>query len=231
MRKIHFNEETIEQIRQFINEGHSLDETCNRFTLKYDTLRRVMFENNIQAHFQNKASHKRSISSEDVDLICSLYRNTKMRIQDIVKECKLPNYVVQKILDDHFSEEYQNKRKSSLYRDSKLGDLNPLKGVTGWDNPHYIGGVVEDGHGYLMETKPTWWTSRKNADYVFQHHVVVAKALGLTEIPKGFVVHHIDGNPKNNDINNLALMCMGAHSKWHTMLKNLCKVQRLSDKE
>ena len=47
MRKIQFNEETVCAIRDYISEGHTMEQTCNRFNLKYDTLRRVMFENNI----------------------------------------------------------------------------------------------------------------------------------------------------------------------------------------
>lgn len=35
------------------------------------------------------------------------------------------------------------------------------------------------------------------------------------EIPKGFHVHHLDGNPANNDISNLALMSNSAHSSHH----------------
>lgn len=36
------------------------------------------------------------------------------------------------------------------------------------------------------------------------------------EIPEGFIVHHIDGNKKNNDINNLALMTYTGHNKLHS---------------
>ena len=34
-------------------------------------------------------------------------------------------------------------------------------------------------------------------------------------IHKGFLVHHIDGNPANNDISNLAAMPPGIHSRVH----------------
>jgi len=35
-------------------------------------------------------------------------------------------------------------------------------------------------------------------------------------IPAGHVVHHVDGNPLNNDPSNLATMCMRKHSGMHT---------------
>jgi len=40
--------------------------------------------------------------------------------------------------------------------------------------------------------------------------------LGIKEVPKGFVVHHLDKNRKNNDINNLSLMTTAAHNKLHS---------------
>ena len=230
MRKIQFNEETIQQIRDYFAEGHTTTEACNRFTLKYDTLRRVMFENNIVPSPNPKATQHRDLSEEDINLICNLYRYTNTRIQDIVKETKLPNYVVQKVLNDNFSEDYRNKRKSKLYRASKTDDRNPMVNFKGENHQNYKE-VLDDGAGYLMEHRPEWWTSRNTSAYVYQHHIVIAKALGLTEIPKGFVVHHVDGNTKNNDISNLALLNMGGHAKWHLMLRNLCKVQRLSEQE
>lgn len=230
MRRIIFNEETINAIRNFINEGHTMDETCNRFTLKYDTLKRVMFENDIKP-FRKDKSHPVILTRDEENTVCKLYSTTNMTMIDICKEVKLPDFIVQKILKDNFSEEYRNKRKAKLYRLSKRCEQNPWFQKYGEGTPQWIGGIVDDGNGYDMIKKPEWYTGRKGSDYVFLHSVVMCEYLGLSELPKGFVVHHIDGNKKNNSIDNLALISVSGHSKLHSLMKDLCKVQRLSEQE
>lgn len=231
MRKIHFDEATIKAIKDYAESGHTVKEVMNRFTIKYDTLRRVMYENNI--HISHRATeHSRiDVSESDIQLVCTLYSTTDMPMEQLCKEAKLENYIVQKILSDNFTEEYRNKRKSRIYRNSKIGDKNPMKQLTGDKHPRWIGGVVSDGQGYLMVKKPEWYTGRKGSSYVFLHSVVVCEALGITEIPAGFVVHHIDRNPYNNDISNLCLLSISAHSKLHSLESKMCKVQRLSNME
>lgn len=231
MRKIQFDEATVSEIWSFINSGHTMQQTCNRFTLKYDTLKRVMFEHNILPYRQDKSHTKKVIDEELIQLVCGLYSATDMRMQDIVKEAKLENYVVQQIIDDNFSEAFQNARKSRLYSASKRGANNPMKGVVKDNHPNWKGGVVEDGNGYHMIRKPDWYTGRPGSEYVFEHSVVMCKALGITEIPKGFVVHHIDCNKVNNAIDNLALISVSGHGRQHALYRKLCKVQRLSEQE
>lgn len=231
MKKIQFNEDTVNQIRSFIQEGHTMEQTCNRFTLKYDTLKRVMFENNILPYRADKSHTKKVIDEETIQTVCSLYQSTNMRMQDLVKECKLEYYVVQEILDSNFSPEFQNRRKSRLYSISKTGDKNPMKAATGKHHPRWVGGVVSDGQGYLMVKKPEWYTGRKGSDYVFQHSIVMCEALGLTELPKGFVIHHIDCDKCNNNLDNLALVTVTGHGNLHNLYRRLCKVQRLSVQE
>lgn len=228
MRKIQFNEETISEIRSFIESGHTVEETCNKFTIKSCTLRRVMFENGIDVYYKNKSCNKKAIDEELIQLVCGLYANTNMRQEDIVKEAKIEYYVYKMILDDNFTKEYQDQRKARLYSVSKLGDKNPMTGKCGEQHPRY-NEFVEDGNGYLMILKPDWYTGRAGSKYVFYHSVVMCQALGITEIPKGFIVHHIDGDKMNNDINNLALTTISGHGKIHALYRNLCKVQRLSD--
>ena len=77
-----------------------------------------------------------------------------------------------------------------------------------------------------MCLKPDWYTGRKGATHVFVHTVVMCEALGLTELPQGWAVHHINGDKHDNDITNLALMTQNAHSKLHAFQRNHCKVQR-----
>lgn len=231
MRRIIFNEETIDAIRAYINEGHTQDETCNRFNIKYDTLKRVMHENNILPYRKDKSHPTRVISLEKAELVANLFQFTNTSMKDIVKESKLEYYQVIEILNSRFSKAEIDKRKSKLYSDSKLGDKNPMKQLTGEQHPRYKG-IVSDGRGYYMVKKPEWYTGRCKDFYVFYHTVVMCEHLGITEIPKGFVIHHIDGDKHNNDISNLALVTSSAHSKIHQLQRKLAsKVQRLSEQE
>ena len=47
-----------------------------------------------------------------------------------------------------------------------------------------------------------------------EHRRVVEESLGVPILP-GFMVHHKDGNPKNNCIDNLQVMETGEHIKLH----------------
>ena len=68
-------------------------------------------------------------------------------------------------------------------------------------------GLVDDGYGYL--------TCLKDGKRQFVHRIVMAEALGVQELPEVLDIHHIDGNPKNNSMDNLALVTHKGHRQIH----------------
>jgi hypothetical protein len=52
-----------------------------------------------------------------------------------------------------------------------------------------------------------------NGKIVYEHRQVYEETFG--KIPKGFIIHHIDGNNKNNSIENLKLLTQSEHIKLH----------------
>lgn len=155
----------------------------------------------------------------DVEKLKYLYENTCMTDKQIAVELGISvTWLYKGFLYNMYDREYRKVRKQRSYQLSKQGEKNPMKGKCRENHPRYKERIA-DGKGYIMMLKPEWYTGRKGSHYVFEHSVVMCKALGLTKIPEGFVVHHIDGNKQNNDINNLTLMSMGAHTKLHQQLR------------
>src|SRR3989344_1123068 len=61
---------------------------------------------------------------------------------------------------------------------------------------------------YYLGNKATFRGKRERL-----HRYIWRKKNG--EVPKGFIVHHIDGNPLNNSISNLGIMERGEHAHHH----------------
>ena len=80
---------------------------------------------------------------------------------------------------------------------------------------------TQNKKGYVSVPKPSWFTGRKNSDYVYLHHLVFCEKAGLTEVPRGYHVHHIDGNARDNSPNNLALVNMSGRHKLNRFLGRL----------
>lgn len=150
------------------------------------------------------------------DKAFELFETTSLTIEEIAEEAGVNFSWLHTRLTRKYSKEYRQQRKVQNYKQSKLGDKNPMYGKFG-DSHHNFVGDVSDGKGYLMRVKPSWYTGRKGSKHVFVHHLVICEALGLTEVPSGFCVHHIDHNPKNNDVNNLTLLSVEAHNRLHQL--------------
>lgn len=148
--------------------------------------------------------------------VATLFSRTELPIAKIAEGAGVSEATARFIIKTMYTREQRKERMSRVYANSKAGELNPMHGKYAQAHPNFKG-VVSDGNGYQMVLKPDWYTGRKGSKHVFLHSVIMCQALGLTEVPKGFVIHHIDGDKTNNDIDNLALLTVSGHGKIHAL--------------
>jgi endogenous inhibitor of DNA gyrase (YacG/DUF329 family) len=95
--------------------------------------------------------------------------------------------------------------KNPMYGKGLKGKDNPMYGKTGAQNPQYKGGRKVRPDGYIMVLAPDDHPARAAAyPYILEHRFIMEQHLGRYLDPKE-VVHHIDGDPSNNVIENLEL--------------------------
>lgn len=95
----------------------------------------------------------------------------------------------------------------------KLGHTIQYIQGKGKEGSHWKGGKAKHSNGYVK----IWFPSHPNADsrgYVFEHVKVMSDYL-CRALDSDEVVHHIDGNKKNNVLSNLQLMTRSEHAKHH----------------
>jgi hypothetical protein len=151
-----------------------------------------------------------NIIKQKVDKAKDLFYSNKSK-EEIMKEVPISYKSLEKVWEYYYNPKERKERKTRMYAASKTGNKNPRYGkptLRPVEN-------VDDGNGYTIKWKPTWWTGRKGSKYIFEHQLVMCEYLGLTEMPKDFVVHHINGDRKDNKLENLALLSKSAHSSLH----------------
>ena len=79
-------------------------------------------------------------------------------------------------------------------------------------SPNWKGGIRKRKAGRLMIYAPDHPYS--SAGYVWIHRLVLEKLLGRPLEP-GELVHHIDGDPTNNNPDNLQIVTASEHAKIH----------------
>lgn len=85
-----------------------------------------------------------------------------------------------------------------------------------------IDGIVSKGdYNYaIVKNHP----NRTKNNYVLEHRVVVENHIGRL-LEDDEIVHHIDGNKKNNAIENLELMLKADHSRQHGIENGVTMVE------
>ena len=95
---------------------------------------------------------------------------------------------------------------------------------------NWNGGKVTTYKGYVQILCPGHHRA-DTSGYVMEHILVFEKATGL-QVPRNCVIHHLNGDKKDNRIENLCLMERGAHTILHHTGKKRSEETRkkISDK-
>jgi len=83
------------------------------------------------------------------------------------------------------------------------------------DNPNWQGGKVKRKDGYVMLKLPTH-PNKSKSGYFMEHRAVMENNLGRL-LDNTEIVHHLDGDRTNNNIENLQLL---KNKKEHMILHN-----------
>jgi hypothetical protein len=118
----------------------------------------------------------------------------------------------------------RKKTKTGCHFCSQECSIKYQKGI---NHPSYNGGTSFN-NGYLIEN-----VNQKK--YKLKHRIVMEQYIGR-KLNKNEIVHHIDENKKNNNIENLQLMEKKEHDKYHSRkrheqrrsAKNTCSMRNLS---
>lgn len=111
---------------------------------------------------------------------------------------------------------------------SKTAEKNPMFGKTLSKHHRHVPNY-KTTYGYMMVDCPDWWEGPRKANKYTEHNIVGCLKYGLTKMPKGYVIHHIDDDKLNNHPDNLQLMTIAEHMRHHDNWR-AGKVQRLSRK-
>jgi len=109
--------------------------------------------------------------------------------------------------------------------DRQLSDRR--KNQRGERNPYWRGGRHITPDGYVLCTVEPGHPFFCMAGYdnrILEHRLVMAEYLSRPLLPNENV-HHVDGNPSNNDTENLVLMTWANHARFERLL-SLGKVER-----
>lgn len=123
---------------------------------------------------------------------------------------------IEKILKD-------NLKEKIIYRDGWIVVKNAIKHNNYATNPKQKMAYMKEWNNLPEELKiyaPSfndvneYKPKYKKRDSEYEHRLIAEKVL-KRKLKKNEVVHHIDGNPSNNNISNLAVMPIETHIKLH----------------
>lgn len=129
----------------------------------------------------------------------------------------------------HKKQSEEHKRKIALITKKRWQEGEFDKILIGKYHPSWKGGRLTNGKKYVWIYSPNHPFALKGKEggkgYVIEHRLVMEKKLGRYLKPSE-IVHHIDGNRKNNNIKNLELTTNSKHISLHRLGKALSQATK-----
>jgi hypothetical protein len=160
---------------------------------------------------------------DKVKAIVEMIRTTDKLSSEIATEFYCSAWLVEELSRQNLDAEERRALWNRRAKRSKLGTNNPMSGKTGMK--HHNAVEVSRCMGYRTVFKPDWWTGNAKDSRIYEHVLVYCSNNNLTILPPKHVIHHIDGNIDNNQLENLQLLTISEHIKLHWRQR---KEQRLS---
>ena len=144
-----------------------------------------------KSHMKDTALCERVVSS---------YRSMTMTKAKIAEAEGITYSTVAEILKTFITAEDLKKLRGYYMSASKMNEKNPMFGAK-----TAAARIMRGG-------RPAVWNG---SGYTFEHRIIAAQMLGISELPPNMEVHHIDGNKLNNNTDNLAICTKRGHQYMH----------------
>lgn len=188
---------------------------------------------NLKKHLSEEERHaihvkNKSISNKKINdaVYCALrekcvamFGTTNMTITEIAEAIGTTSQTVKNAVmnSGKYTDEEYHEIVMERAMKSKADALHNNRKDT-WNNGRYNSASI-----------PEWVTAEYKKDSFAEHALVVCKHLGLTEIPKGYIVHHVNNDSKDNRFENLVLMTRSEHTSLHNgFLKGVTTISKES---
>lgn len=153
-------------------------------------------------------------AQETIDAIMQdMRKDFSQRYCDLARKHNVSEWLVSELARKHLTKEERKQRYSDINKHAKLKS-NPMKGKT--REKHHNSKEEVMVAGYMTEWAPSWLTGKTpKGNRCYVHQRVWCEYNGKTEVPSGYVIHHLDENKLNNDPSNLVCLTRREHAQIH----------------